>query len=203
MLDSIGDNTFTYCYTLSSITLPEGLLSIGKGAFAQNTERVQSYYQMTGGKKSYSALKSLKLPASLKTIGEAAFENCDALTKVTFDKRAQVEEIGEGAFAMCLKLKEISVPGSVKHIGDDAFVNCLALKTASLGEGVEQVGKELFMYCRSMTGLTLPDSLTEIGEKFLEGHGDKLKVTCGAGSAAETWLKTNYSDVTVVYPKKQ
>ena len=34
-LESIGKNAFYQCYSLASVTLPESLKSIGKGAFSQ------------------------------------------------------------------------------------------------------------------------------------------------------------------------
>ena len=63
-LTSIGDNAF-YCSSLKSITLPEGLTSIGNWAFKEST------------------LESITLPEGLTSIGDWAFQKCSALTTVT------------------------------------------------------------------------------------------------------------------------
>ena len=200
---TIGDAAFMYCSSLNGVTLPEGLETIGMNVFMQQVSGVQYYYSTTGGKKKFSALSAIKLPASLKTIGEAAFGGCDALTKVSFAKEPQLTEIGENAFALCVHLKEITLPDSLETLGASVFVNCIELQKADLGGGLKKAGKELFKYCEVMTALTAPDSLTEIGENLLEGHGPKLTVTCGEGSAMEAHLQTAYPDVKVVYPKKK
>ena len=198
----IGDRAFMGCL-ISNLTLPEGLTSIGESAFELNSEMVQMAYAYSGGKKSYGELKKLKLPASLRSLGKNAFACNDALTSVSFGKNAQIEEIGEQAFALCAHLKEIALPDSVKKIGDQAFINCPALKKADLGGAVTEVGARAFKFDKALESLTVPDTLTAIGEGMLDEHGPKLTVTCGQGSAMETWLKTNMPDVAVAYPKSK
>ncbi len=61
-LKCIGDNTFEECSSLDSISLP-GVEKIGSFAFSK------------------SALKSIKIPSTLKSIGNYAF-SCDNLAKV-------------------------------------------------------------------------------------------------------------------------
>ena len=60
-LKTIGENTFSYCKNLAKITFPEGLETIGLGAFAR------------------SGLKDIEFPASLKTITQASFNECASL----------------------------------------------------------------------------------------------------------------------------
>ncbi len=200
---AIGNGAFMYCRSLNGLNLPEGLETIGEGAFMQYVQNVQYYYSMSGGKKRYTSLSSIKFPASLKTIGKNAFVACDALGQVTFAKGSQLTEIGVDAFAMCLNLKEITLPDSLETVGNHAFVNCIGMKKANLGAGLQRAGEQLFRYCADLTELTVPDTLTEIGDNLLEGHGAKLKVTCGEGSAMEAYLQAHYPDVTVVQPKKK
>ncbi len=193
----IGDGAFMECESLTGVTLPEGLLSIGNRAFMQDVEMVQAYYGYFGGKKKATALASLKLPASLQTIGENAFTACDSLTAVTFAKNAALTEIGKQAFGMCIRLKEIKLPDSVQTIGESVFVNCIEMKKADLGKGVVKAGGTLFQYCSQMTQLTVPATLTEIGPQMLEDHGEKLAVICEEGSAMDAYLRENYPEVTV------
>ena len=62
-LTTIGDGAFYICVSLTTVTLPEGLTSIGEGAFAF-----------------CETLTTVTLPNGLTSIGDSAFSNCDALT---------------------------------------------------------------------------------------------------------------------------
>ena len=76
----IATSAFTSCSGLTSISLPEGLLSIHAGAFTF-----------------CSSLTSVTIPNTVESIGERAFSFCSALTAVTIPK--SVTAIGPRAFA--------------------------------------------------------------------------------------------------------
>ena len=192
----IGARAFVYTYSLSDVTIPEGVTRIGEQAFLQNTDAAQYYYLYFRG-KTVSALKSIKLPASLEVIGDQAFAACDALKTVTFAKGSQLREIGEFAFVYCLSLKEITLPDSVEKLGAWVFLNCVKLQKANLGSGIREIGMEAFMYDAALSTLTVPDTLVTIGERILEEHGDKLTVICPEGSAMDAYMQQQYPDVKV------
>ena len=174
----IGRRAFAQCY-LRTLTLPEGLESIGEEAFAFNTEGVLSFHKTYLGKKAMTNLKTIRFPASLTAIGKKAFAGCDCLTTVSFAKNAQLKEIGDYAFTVCLRLKAVALPESLQALGEGAFSDC-----------------------RSMTGLSAPDSVTEIGADLLKNHSGKLKVTCAEGSAMHQYLRDHYPNVMIIQPKK-
>ena len=64
-------------------------------------------------------MKSFTLSAALKTIGDAAFSNCDALTEIVLPEG--LETIGKLAFYYCHALASLSIPASVNAIGEYAF----------------------------------------------------------------------------------
>ena len=194
----IGTRAFSGCM-LNTLNLQEGLEEIGEEAFMLDLQGVQYSYMDSNGRQSYGALKNLKLPASLRVIGKRAFGAQDALASVTFAGNAQLEEIGEDAFAWALRLKELKLPDSVKKIGAHAFVNCLALKTVHLGGGLTELGEYAFRYDEALTRLTVPDTLTLIGDNILEGHGGNLTVICGESSAMDAWLKQNEPLIPISY----
>ncbi|MDO5424944.1 MAG: leucine-rich repeat domain-containing protein [Eubacteriales bacterium] len=78
----IGEYTFYFNRTLTSVTLPSSVRTIGKGAFK------------------YSYLKSVKFPKGLKTIEEDAFD-CFYLEEVEVPKGTK---IAEDAFASNVKV---------------------------------------------------------------------------------------------------
>lgn len=69
--------------------------------------------------QTYSELREIVLPQSLKTIGERAFYNNAYLQKIEIP--ASVTEIGEGAFAACTNLSSIVFKGENTFLHGGAF----------------------------------------------------------------------------------
>lgn len=65
-----------------------------------------------------SKLSSVKLPQSLKTIGNSAFSRCSNLKEIEIPNG--IETIGSYAFSNC-DLTSLVIPETVKSIGDYAF----------------------------------------------------------------------------------
>lgn len=82
---------------LTSVTLPEGLKTIGSSAFAWCENLV-----------------TVNIPSTVTTIGMHAFLNCSSLTSVKIAEGVQAVE--EGAFAQCSALKSITFPASINSI---------------------------------------------------------------------------------------
>ena len=103
--------------------LPKGLEKIGVGVF----------YQCT-------SLHPIIIPpsASVKTIPEAAFCCCSALTNVELPDGLQ--EIEEGAFYQCTSLHAIIIPPYVKVIDNQAFYGCSELMNVELPVGLVKIG---------------------------------------------------------------
>ncbi len=99
---SIDDSTFSGCFSLVSITLPDSVTSIGDSAF-----------------EDCSSLASIKLPDNLTKIGKSAFEGCKKLTGIVITDKVSV--IGERAFYDCTSIANVTIPMGIISIGDDAF----------------------------------------------------------------------------------
>lgn len=63
---------------------------------------------------------NIDLPDSVKTIGESAFQQCDAMKSIVIPEGCT--SIGQNAFAGCQYLIHITIPDSVEFIGDGSFV---------------------------------------------------------------------------------
>ena len=109
---TIGEYAFAVS-ALTDVTLPDGLQTIGEGAFGGCT-----------------ALKSVTLPAGLKEIEKNAFGGCETLTSINLPEG--LKTIGEGAFNECTALKSITIPKKVETIGDNAFQRCTGLKDVTV-----------------------------------------------------------------------
>ncbi len=100
----LGDNLFTKCYYLTSVTLPTSIDRIGVGMF-QNC----------------ISLAGVQIPKDAGSIGQSAFSSCSSLTTVIIPD--SVTSIGIAAFADC-PLTDIYFTGSeaqwnsISKIGD-------------------------------------------------------------------------------------
>ena len=88
----IGTMAFYDCPSINIINIPEGVTEICSNAFRQ------------------AAIQSVRFPSTLKTIDEAAFDQCFNITSLTIP--ASVTSIGAGAFNNCQNLKDVYVLGT-------------------------------------------------------------------------------------------
>ena len=142
----------------STYTIPQGIISIGDGAFFDN-----------------SSLKSITIPDSVISIGDYAFFSCESLTSISIPN--SVTSIGDYAFSWCKSLTSITIPDSVTSIGDSAFYYCKSLTSVSIPDSVTSIGNATFKYCNSLTSVTIPDSVTSIGDWAFSGCDSLTTVT--------------------------
>lgn len=168
--------------------IPEGIVSIGVGAFKYNThwyiklpstlriiEKEAFAFNKYLGKVDISngitvipnsafafceKLESINIPESVKNIEEYAFNGCSNLANITIPN--SVISIGVYAFYDC-GLYSITIPGSVTTIGKGAFEGC-QLKSLTLLEGVETIEEGAFANCKELSEVSLPNSLKIIGD---------------------------------------
>ena len=100
-------------------------------------------------------LTSVKLPSTLKTIGEYAFSRCERLTSVTIGN--SVTTIGRSAFSQCYHLTSITMGNSVTTIEFAAFGNCSSLTSITIPDSVTTIGGCAFDSCSSLTSVYITD----------------------------------------------
>ena len=187
----IGDYVFAVT-ELRDVTIPNGITSIGQGAF-----------------ESCPYLRSVHIPASVVKIHEGAFGWCGSLEKITVAKdnnhyyvdgnclidRAtktvirgcadsvipadgSVTRIGDSAFDHT-ELKTINLPKSITSIGKAAFCNCEKLNGVKVPNSVVSIGEEAFYWCFELTDFTLPKRFKrEIGKIIEDTEGVDLDELC-------------------------
>ena len=171
-LTSIGDEAFSACSGLTSVTIPESVTSIGIEAF-----------------HGCSGLMSVTIPSSVTSIGEYAFEFCKGLTSLTIP--SSVTSIDESAFRTCTGLTSITVEeGNSSY---DSRNNCNAIiETATntliqgcpntvIPDGVVSIGNYAFEGFSSMTSVTIPSSVTSIGCEAFDGCSGLTSITIPEG----------------------
>jgi hypothetical protein len=163
---SIGSFAFYLCANLTSATLPNSVTNIGECAFA-GCSRLTNFTipnNLTSLPEELfdecTSLTSVAIPGSVTNIGIAAFGYCCSLTNVAIP--ASVTSLGQGAFGFCTSLTGVEIPNNVTNIGDYAFQYCNHLTNVSIGKSVTSIGISAFEGT-AFTSLTIPGSVTNIG----------------------------------------
>jgi hypothetical protein len=183
----IAAGAFKYCNQMTSITLPSTITTIGNDTFTSCTklESITFYFMGTGTSSKRLAYffgtiedsTNPSLPASLTTItiqnlgssgklATGAFEGCRYIKTVNFPQSI----IPEKAFSGCTALENynstISSPvGSYASVGQYAFQNCTNLKSVAFANGETDITIEGGAFKNS--GITAVD--TRIFAKIAQG----------------------------------
>ena len=108
-----------------NVSIPYGVLNIESEAFAGCADII-----------------SLRIPETVKSLGDGAFRDCLALTTVVIEEG--LTTIGAYAFAGNGALRSVTLPDSVLSIEDTAFEDCASLTlTVAEGSYAEQYAKKL------------------------------------------------------------
>ena len=179
---SIGRSAFSDCSGLTSVTIPDSVTSIGDYAFSRCT-----------------GLTSVTIGSGVTSIGSEAFKNCSSLTTLRLDCPrisnwfsgiktitsltigSGVMEIGNSAFSGCSGLTSVTIPNSVTSIGDYAFRNCYRLTSVTIPNSVTSIGSYAFEYCSGLTSVTIGGGVTSIGNSAFSGCTRLTSVTIGSG----------------------
>ena len=146
------------CTSLTSVTIGNGVTSIGEDAFWKCT-----------------SLTSVTIGNNVTSIGRYAFEDCTSLTSVTIPDK--VTSIGDEAFYNCGALTSITIPDSVTGIGIEAFKNCGGLTSVTIGNGVTSIGNSAFENCLKLTSATFfGDSPTTLGTDMFKNVASGFKI---------------------------
>ncbi|MBP5371405.1 MAG: leucine-rich repeat domain-containing protein [Bacteroidales bacterium] len=155
---SIREYAFQELSSLTSITIPNGVTSIGEGAFC------------------YTGLTSISIPESVTSIGYYAFDDIktvlysgnatgspwgarnvysffdDNFVYEAAEKTKIIKYIGKGG--------DVVIPKSVTAIEEYAFRDCSGLTSVTIPESVTSIGYYAFGSCKNLTSITIQNSMT-------------------------------------------
>ena len=185
--------------SLTSITIPDSVTSIGRYAFSDctNLETITipknaKFDSNYGGTfNNCTSLKNVKFSNGIEEIPSYLFygsSNLNSLTSITIPD--SVTYIGGSAFNGCTGLTSITIPDSVTSIGNYAFNGCTGLTSIIIPDSLTTIGYYAFFSCTGLTSITIPDSVTSIGERAFSGCTN-LTIYCYQGSYAEKYAKSN------------
>ena len=182
---SVGNECFSECHELSSVTLGNNIKIIKNEAFYN-----------------CHSLSSIILGDNVETIEHGAFYMCWELRSIILGNN--VKSIGGGTFAGCWSLSSINIPNSVAHIGQNAFgetslynnpenwennllyiENCLvsadqyAYGAIEIREGTRIIADRACEGLQYIASITIPNTVTSIGEAAFEGCSSLKSITIG------------------------
>lgn len=152
-----GFSLFQFCSKLTSIEIPSNISKIDNGAFLG------------------SSITNIKIPNSVKYIGDQAFAECDKMTGI--DIPGSVTQIGEMAFRSCDSLSSISIANGTNSIKNYAFSECTNLKTVTIPNSVACIEYSAFSDCTSLTSVTLSSKMSCIEQNTFKNCKKLVSVT--------------------------
>lgn len=199
-LQIIGDGVFMECANLTDVNIPSTVTKIGNQAFescgVSQVDLPEGLASVGFGAFRWSKLESLQIPVTLTKIGMVAFAGCNELQELTvaeghplytsvnnciidgnktvvlgckasvIPEDGSVTVIGAHAFRY-LSFETFTVPSCITEIGDSAFSQC-DLQEIVFSEGLQTIGREAFSGCRYLESVKLPAGLKTVkSEAFL------------------------------------
>lgn len=160
----IEAGAFNGTTTLTAVTLPEGLQTIGDRAFRKTMlERIDIPDSVTKiGTNAFNkctALAAVQLPAGLTQLGDYAFCECAALETIALPD--SLSSVPYFAFARS-GLRSLAIPASVRKLEAKAFKECDALREVTFANGLQTIGRYCFLSCSALKRVELPTSLRRV-----------------------------------------
>lgn len=190
VLTTIGEDAFSECSGITSVTIPESVTSIDGYAFIRCSS-LASVTIPSGvtsiGKKAFfecSSLGSIAIPASVATIGQRAFGGCSNVNSIvvdegnkTYDSRNNCNAIVNTATnELVAGCSATTIPSDVTTIGEYAFCENSNITTMTIPQGVTSIGYNAFYGCTALTSITMPLSLTTIDDSAFAECGSLTSV---------------------------
>ena len=150
-VQSIGDGAFSDCESLCTVTLPDSVTRIGERAFSGCTK-----------------LESILLPGRVGSIGGETFSGCASLENMTVDVENRVYHskgnclIETATGTLVAGCKASVIPSYVTAIGSAAFSGCTGLSEIVIPDSVKRIGRNAFLNCTGLSDVTIGAGVTAV-----------------------------------------
>ncbi len=174
----IGDNAFAGQKNITSVTVPNSVQCLEKGAFFgckklvnvifeggnDNTDLVidDANSSSKDGAFAQTAISEIAFPSRLVALGSYAFYKANDIANVTFGAGSRLQTIGQYALgydnsSSKSKLKSIALPNTVTIIGKYAFSKT-GLESIEVPASVTEIGNYAFQSCTDLVTVTFADN---------------------------------------------
>ena len=169
---AIGNSTFDGCDGLTSVTIPQGLLSIGMWAFAIDDSPLTNLVIPDGvteiGNYAFSGIRHIEYHGSA-TYGSNTYWGACSMNGVIIGDFVFSDSTMVNLTGYIGSDTNVTIPATVDTIGGRAFYKYSVLSTVTFPDDLVSIGESAFYMCELLVNLTLPDSLTDIGTKAFYG----------------------------------
>ena len=209
---STGGSCFENCKNIASITLNEGLETIG-----------DYLLWMRSGESSNAKLTTVTIPSTVTSIGRGAFYNCTALAEITFrgaEEPITLNHANYAVFENCPAttvnldrniegstrtdfptVQTLVVGNHVTKLHENMFRGCKQLTSVTLGSNLAEVGKACFYGCSELTAIDIPESLATLSESMFEECTRLVGVTLHEGlTTVDQWAFYKCALTSVILP---
>lgn len=209
---STGESCFEECKNIASITLNEGLETIG-----------DYLLWMRSGESSNAKLTTVTIPSTVTSIGRGAFYGCTALAEITFsggNAAVSLDHISYAVFGNCPAttvnldrniegstsadfptVQTLVVGNHVTKLHENMFKDCKQLTSVTLGSNLTEVGKACFYGCSALTGIDIPASIATLSESMFEECTRLASVTLHEGlTTVDRWAFYKCALTSVILP---
>ena len=207
----IGIRAFWGCSNLTSVTLPESIITIAEAAFSGCTQL--SSIEIPNSVLSIDAdafsgctgLKSISIGTGLNSFATSALSRCTNLSSIAvdsenpnYDSRGNCNAIIKTANNTLIKGCNSSIiPSDVAAIGNSAFENCTGLIDVELPIGLISIGDNAFYGCTGITSIEIPNSVKTIGYNTFYGCINLVSVTINSNDIASRDYTASNNIVTI------
>lgn len=182
---AIGEAAFAVCKELTSVLLPNTLITIGEDAFWEST-----------------GLTSLAIPKSVKYIKSGAFDKCENLQAIHISdldawfhivtsksdqndlERSYSNTIFSSDHHLYLngeEIKDLVIPEGITKIGDWLFAHDCGITSITMPSSLEEIGWGSFWYCKGLKSISIPKTVKSIKDRSFEGCSGLTNVTLEEG----------------------
>ncbi|MDE6525758.1 MAG: leucine-rich repeat domain-containing protein, partial [Muribaculaceae bacterium] len=161
--ERMGNYIFSGCSALSKVVLHEGMKQIAREMFAScrslQSIELPSTVTYTAYNSFYNTgLREIVLPKVMTEIGQQSFYECDSLSKVTMPE--SLKAIGPTAFSTT-GITEIVLPSDIESIGDQAFAHT-KIREVTIPVSLKKLSRNAFGYIPTLKTLIIEDSPEEL-----------------------------------------
>lgn len=158
--------------------LKDGVLTVtGSGAIAAYNIGEAPWYTQS------DYIQSIVISSGITSIGKTAFQNCKALTGVTFSNT--LTTIGEAAFYGCSALSEVVLPASLIKLERGAFADCTGLVSVKLNNNLQTIESYVFQNTK-MKSLAIPALVTSLDPLAFYGNAELADLTVDSENSVYT-----------------
>ena len=168
----LGENVFSYCEDLATVSMDNSALEIGTYAFYDSGDDATVTFtgcDLDMDDKAFQCcgLVTLNISGSDTVMGENTFSYCEDLTDVVIG--ANNIEIGTYSFYDCTALVNVSIAADSEDdnlelfIDDEAFQSC-SVQNVVIGRGKVEIGDNAFSYCEDLVSVEIKGTLSDIGD---------------------------------------